>query len=142
MILEFGERCLRGRQTQFESGVISENQLYMCWRFVLKESVSSVGQVEIVCRFGQMFVRVQLRFEKSSPRWRFIGREEIEEIKYIGRVFKLIGRNSAEIGSQKGQERSSQQAKRQGPVDRCAQRAQARPSRPWQVSSRSKRTTD
>jgi len=60
----------------------------------------------------------------------------------LGEFFKLIGRDSVEIRSQKEQERSSQQVKRQDPVDRCAQRAQARPSRPWQVSSRSKRTTD
>ena len=79
LILEFGECFLRGRQTQFGSGVISENQLYVYWRFVLKEPVSSVGQVEILCRFRQMFVGVRPRFEKSSPRWRIVGKK-IEEI--------------------------------------------------------------
>ena len=63
----------------------------------LKEYVSSVGQVEIVCRFRSErssrdrvsispgdrleFFGDQLRFEKSSPRWRIIEREEIGEIK-------------------------------------------------------------
>jgi len=141
LILEFGERCLRGQQTQFESGVISKNQLYICWRFFLKEPVSSVGQdrvyagrscvdfirsaqAEIVCQFRQKFIGVQLRFEKSSLRWRIVEREEN---KYIKEFFTLIGRDSAEIGSQKERERSSQQAMKQGPidhpVDRCAQLA-------------------
>ena len=110
MILEFGERCRRGRQTQFGFGVTSENQLYVYWRFILKEQVSSVGQAEIVCRFRrdrvsislrslksrscvnfakivcrfrQVFVGVRLRFRKSSPRWRIIGREKIEEIEAV-----------------------------------------------------------
>jgi len=95
LILEFGE-------TQIGSGMINGNQLYICWRFVLKELVSSVGQVEIMyrfhwdrvsisfgalkprlcvdfaeiaCRFRQVFIGFRLRFEKSSPRWRIIGKE-------------------------------------------------------------------
>ena len=49
------------------------------------------AQAEIVCRFRRdrvlispgdrlEFVRDRLRFEKSSPRWRIVGREEIDEI--------------------------------------------------------------
>ena len=34
------------------------------------------AQAEIVCRFRQVFVGVRLRFEKSSQRWRIIGREK------------------------------------------------------------------
>ena len=59
----------------------------------LKEHVSTVGQAEIVCRFHPerssrdrvsilpddilVFAGVRLRFEKSLPRWRIVGREEI-----------------------------------------------------------------
>ena len=73
----------------------------------MKEQVSSVGQVEIVrqfrrdrmsisfralkprscfdfaeivCRICQVFVGVRLSFEKISPRWRIVGREEIKKI--------------------------------------------------------------
>jgi len=31
LIAEFGESCRWQRQTQFGSGEISENQLYVCW---------------------------------------------------------------------------------------------------------------
>jgi len=40
-----------------------------------------VDFAEIVCRFRQVFVGIWLRFGKSSPRWRIIGREEIKKIK-------------------------------------------------------------
>ena len=49
------------------------------------------AQVEIVCRFRRdrvsisqgdrlEFIGDRLRFEKSSPRWRIVGREEIDEV--------------------------------------------------------------
>ena len=49
--------------------------------FQSAQAETCVDFVEIVCRFRQVFVRVQLIFGKSSPRWRIVGREEIEEIK-------------------------------------------------------------
>ena len=56
---------------------------------------SCVDFAEIVCRFRQVFIEVRLRFEKSSPRWRIIGREEIKEIQ----------EDSTETESQKERER-------------------------------------
>ena len=54
-----------------------------------------------------MFVRVRLRFEKSSPRWEIVGREEIEKIE----------EGSTEIGRQR--ERTTHcNRPRQVPVDR------------------------
>jgi len=42
------------------------------------KSRSCVDFAKIVCQFHQMFNRVRLRFRKSSPRWRIVGREEIK----------------------------------------------------------------
>jgi len=61
---------------------------FICWPSRDRVSISPrscvnfvrSAQAEIVCQFHQMFVGVQLRFEKSSPMWRIIRREEIEEI--------------------------------------------------------------
>jgi len=39
---------------------------------------SCVDFAQIVCQFRQVFIGVWLRFEKFSPRWRIIGREEIK----------------------------------------------------------------
>jgi len=68
----------------------------------LKEHISSVGQVKIMCRFRRdrvsilpddilEFVRVWFRFEKSSTRWRIVRRGEIEEME----------EGSTEIGRQR-----------------------------------------
>jgi len=80
------------------------------------------------------FVGARLRFEKSSPRWRIVGKEEIEEIKT----------DSTEIENQRSKNSALKQARKapvdrtidrwrrpvDRPVDRCAQRAQEYPGRP------------
>ena len=129
----------------------------------MKELVSSVGQVEIVCRFRrdlvsisfgalkprscvdfaeivcqfrQVFVRVRLRFEKASPRWRIVGRDEIEK---IAQRLEVKGSEN-DVCSRPGQSPVDRL------VDRCARRAQAwngRPSgRPWNRSSQPAQSTD
>jgi len=111
---------------------------------------SSVDFVEIVCRFRQNRVSISpgvrwssTQIWKSSPRWRIIG---WEEIKYIKKFFKLIGRYSRDIGSQKERGGSLQHVPEQGPVEWRARRAQAQPgrppNRPWQGSGRLVRSTD
>ena len=53
-----------------------------------------------------MFVEVRLRFEKSSPRWRIVGREEIRGDKIYRKSFlKLIERDSVETKRQNERER-------------------------------------
>ena len=59
-----------------------------------------VNFIEIVRRFCQAFVGVRLRFEKSSPRWRIVRREEIEEIE----------EDSTEIGNQSSKNSALKQA--------------------------------
>ena len=93
-------------------------------------------QAEIVCRFRRdrvsispgdrlEFVGDRLKFEKSSPRWRIVGREEIEEMK----------EGSTEIGRQKSKTGhiatcqdmlpvDSPVDRWRRPVDRCARHAQ------------------
>jgi len=68
---------------------------FVCWPSRDRVSISfgalkprsCVDFAEIMRRFCQRFVGVRLRLGKSSPRWRIVGREEIEERKYIGIFF-------------------------------------------------------
>ena len=69
---------------------------------LLAKSRSCVDFAEIVCQFCQVFVGVRLRFEKSSPRWRIVGREEIKEIE----------EDSTEIENQKSKTNTLKQAKK------------------------------
>ena len=94
---------------RFEESILSVGQVEIVCRFrrdrvsisfrVLKPR-SCVDFAEIVCRFHQVFVRVRLRFEKSSPRWKIVRREEIDEI-------KEIEEDSTETESQREQEMCS-----------------------------------
>ena len=71
-----------------------EGTCFICWpsrdrvSISLRSCVDFVrsAQAEIVCRFlrdsvsiSPEFVGVRLGFEKSSPRWRIVGREEIAQ---------------------------------------------------------------
>ena len=57
---------------------------FVCWpsrdhvsiSFGALKPRSYVDFTEIVCRFRQVFVGVRLRFRKSSPTWRIVGRED------------------------------------------------------------------
>jgi len=55
------------------------------------------------------FVEDRLKFEKSSPRWRIVGKEEIEEMK----------EGSTEIGRQRSEKRRMQQAAGRLVCTRC-----------------------
>ena len=66
LILEFGKRCLRGRQTQFESSVISRNQLYVRRRFVWRNRFRLLAKPRIVCWFRRD--RVSISFGALKPR--------------------------------------------------------------------------
>jgi len=111
LILEFGESCRWRGQTQFGSGEISGNQLYVCWRFVwrnrfrwLAKLRSRVDFAEIVCRFrrdrvlisfGALksrscvdFARCSLEFGSDLKNLHWRG-EYRERIKIRDRVFKL-----------------------------------------------------
>ena len=45
--------------------------------FGVLKLISCVDFSKIMYRFRQVFIGVRLRFEKYSPRWRIVGREEI-----------------------------------------------------------------
>ena len=101
---------------------------FICWPSRDRVSISPrscvnfvrSAQAEIVCQFHQMFVGVQLIFEKSSAMWRIIRKEEIKEI--AQRPEAKGAKTELAAGQIRSRSTGVYDVHRRGPVDRAVDR--------------------